>query len=38
MSGDPDRLAHYAPLPLLEKPFRMKALLEQVRQAMPVPN
>ncbi|ATU72363.1 response regulator receiver protein [Gluconacetobacter sp. SXCC-1] len=38
MSGDPDRLASYAPLPLLEKPFRMKALLEQVRQAVPVPN
>lgn len=36
MSGDPDRLARYAPLPLLEKPFRMKAMLEQVRQALPV--
>ena len=35
MSGDPDRLAGYAPLPLLEKPFRMKALLEQVRQVAP---
>lgn len=35
MSGDPDRLAGYAPLPLLEKPFRMKTLLEQVRQVAP---
>ena len=35
MSGDPDRLAGYAPLPLLEKPFRMKTLLEQVRLAAP---
>ncbi|GAB6966257.1 hypothetical protein JCM25156A_02940 [Komagataeibacter kakiaceti JCM 25156] len=36
MSGDPDRLAGYAPLPRLEKPFRMKALLEQVRQVLPL--
>ncbi|MCE2574722.1 response regulator [Komagataeibacter sp. FNDCR2] len=36
MSGDPDRLAGYAPLPLLEKPFRMKTLLEQVRQLLPL--
>lgn len=35
MSGDPDRLAGYAPLPLLEKPFRMKVLLDQVRLALP---
>lgn len=36
MSGDPDRLAGYAPLCLLEKPFRMKALMEQVRQFLPL--
>ncbi|GBR09002.1 hypothetical protein GLI01_18510 [Gluconacetobacter liquefaciens] len=34
ISGDPARLAAFAPGPTLEKPFRVRALLDLVRSAL----